>query len=113
MKDVHVFCAKYRQMLNLAKLCGIMLNFQKKYEILRKNVEWNNAIILQRNNYPLGRRAELFNPYTPSDPGGQPTVIPHWTLIILVILWIILFAFHPYITGIGSCASVVCVAARI
>ena len=60
-----------------ADICGNIQNFEKKttmnfYRILRKNVELENAMILQRNNYPIGSRAELDIPHTPSNPGGNP-----------------------------------------
>ena len=48
--------------------------------ILRDFVETLKIVenyILLRNNYPIDSRAELDIPHRPSDPVGEPTVIPY------------------------------------
>ena len=74
MHNLADFCGKMR---NLAEFSGILRNFAEICGHLRKNAELENVTILQRNNYAMASRAELDIPPTPSDPGGEPAVIPY------------------------------------
>ena len=48
-----------------------------KIHKIQKHAELENVMTLQRNSYPMASRAELDIPPTPSDPGGEPAVIPY------------------------------------